>query len=120
MQDFGCAKIEHLQILFNDKNNNFKNILDSNMISKKGDTMIFRIWKGNGMHWENTITVTDCREYKKSEKSLLKLISATYPYHTDRMRSIKAYETKVKKGQMDEPNLTLLKKDLKSYEEDNF
>ena len=24
MQDFGCAKIEHLQILFNDKNNNFK------------------------------------------------------------------------------------------------
>lgn len=91
-----------------------------NLISKKGDTMIFRIWKGNGMHWENTITVTDCREYKKSEKSLLKLISATYPYPTDRMRSIKAYETKVKKGQMDEPNLTLLKKDLKSYEEDNF
>lgn len=36
IQDFGCAKIEHLQILFNDKNNNFKNVLESNMVSKKG------------------------------------------------------------------------------------
>ena len=24
LQDFGCCKLEHLQILFNDKNNNFK------------------------------------------------------------------------------------------------
>ena len=40
MQDFGCAKLTHLQILFNDKNNNFKNILDSNMISKKGDIFV--------------------------------------------------------------------------------
>ena len=40
MQDFGCAKIEHLQILFNDKNNNFKNILDSNMVSKKNDIFV--------------------------------------------------------------------------------
>ena len=40
IQDFGCAKIEHLQILFNDKNNNFKNILESNMVSKKGDIFV--------------------------------------------------------------------------------
>lgn len=40
LQDFGCAKIEQLQILFNDKNNNFKNVLDSNMVSKKGDIFV--------------------------------------------------------------------------------
>ena len=40
IQDFGCAKIEHLQILFNDKNNNFKNVLESNMVSKKGDIFV--------------------------------------------------------------------------------
>ena len=40
MQDFGCSKLEHLQILFNDKNNNFKNILDNNMVSKKGNIFV--------------------------------------------------------------------------------
>lgn len=40
LQDFGCAKLEHLQILFGNKTNNFKNILDSNMISKKGDIFV--------------------------------------------------------------------------------
>ncbi len=40
LQDFGCAKIEHLKILFNDSNNNFKNILENNMVSKKGDIFI--------------------------------------------------------------------------------
>ena len=40
IQDFGCAKQEHLQILFNDKNNNFKSILSSNMVSKIGDIFI--------------------------------------------------------------------------------
>lgn len=40
LQDCGCAKLSHLQILFNDKNNNFKNVLDSNMVSKKGDIFV--------------------------------------------------------------------------------
>ena len=40
LQDFGCAKLEHLQILFNDENNNFKNILSNNMVSKKSDIFV--------------------------------------------------------------------------------
>ncbi len=40
LQDFGCAKISHLQILFNDKNNNFKNVLGSNIVSKKDDVLV--------------------------------------------------------------------------------
>lgn len=40
LQDFGCAKLEHLQKLFEEKNNNFKNILNSTMISKKGDIFV--------------------------------------------------------------------------------
>ena len=39
LQDFGCAKLEHLQILFDGKNDNFKSILSSNMVSKKGDIL---------------------------------------------------------------------------------
>ncbi len=41
LQDFGCAKLEHLQVLFNDKTNNFKDILNSNMVSKKGDIFVY-------------------------------------------------------------------------------
>ena len=40
LQDFGCAKLEHLQKLFGEKNNNFRNILNSNMISKKGNIFV--------------------------------------------------------------------------------
>lgn len=40
IQDFGCAKLEHLQTMFDDKNSNFKSILDSRMVSKKGDLFI--------------------------------------------------------------------------------
>ena len=90
------------------------------LLRKKGDTMTFRIWKGKSPHWENTITVTGCRDYRKSEKRLMKLVSVAHPYPTDKTRSIKAYETKVKKRQMDEPNPNILKKDLQAYEEDNF
>lgn len=39
LQDFGCAKLEHLQILF-DSNNNFKNILNTHMVTKKGDIFV--------------------------------------------------------------------------------
>lgn len=40
LQDVGCAKLEHLQVLYNDNENNFKNILDGNSVSKKGDVFI--------------------------------------------------------------------------------
>lgn len=40
LQDFGCCKLEHLQILFYDKNNNFKGILDRNMVSKKDNIFV--------------------------------------------------------------------------------
>lgn len=40
LQDFGCAKIQHLQVLFSTENDNFKNIKNSNMISKKGDVFV--------------------------------------------------------------------------------
>ena len=35
LQDFGCARINQLQILYDDKNNSFKSILTSNMVSRK-------------------------------------------------------------------------------------
>ena len=40
IQEFGCAKLEHLQILFNEKNNSFNQILNNNMISKKDGVFI--------------------------------------------------------------------------------
>ncbi len=40
LQDFGCAKLEHLQILFESKNNNFKNILSTNMVHKKDNIFV--------------------------------------------------------------------------------
>ena len=39
LQDFGCAREKQLQIIFDD-NNNFKSILQSNMVSKKQDIFI--------------------------------------------------------------------------------
>ncbi len=40
LQDFGCAKLNHLQILFNSPEDNFKNILSSNMVSRKVDIFV--------------------------------------------------------------------------------
>ena len=39
LQDFGCAKLSHLQRLFGNQNDNFKNILYSNMVSRKGNIL---------------------------------------------------------------------------------
>ena len=41
LQDYGCARLYHLQTLFNDRNNNFKNILTSNIVSKKNDIFVY-------------------------------------------------------------------------------
>lgn len=40
IQDFGCAKLEQLQIIFEDEKNSFKSILNSNMLSKKGNIFV--------------------------------------------------------------------------------
>lgn len=45
LQDFGCARVNQLQILFNDKNNNFKNVLDGNMVSRKDDIFVYNTKK---------------------------------------------------------------------------
>lgn len=45
LQDFGAAKEEHLQRLFDEYNNNFKNILSNNMISKKGNIFVHNTQK---------------------------------------------------------------------------
>jgi len=41
LQDFGCARLKHLQILFNKHNDNFNNILTNNIVSKKGDIFVY-------------------------------------------------------------------------------
>ena len=40
LQDFGCATLKQLQILSNKPNDNFKDILTGNFVSKKGDIFI--------------------------------------------------------------------------------
>lgn len=41
IEDFGCCTLRQLQILFNKPNDNFKNILQSNFVSKKGDIFVY-------------------------------------------------------------------------------
>lgn len=40
LQDFGCATLKQLQVLYNKPNDNFKDILIGNLVSKKGDIFI--------------------------------------------------------------------------------
>ena len=47
LQDFGCARLEHLQILYSDEKDNFKNILVGNMVSRKGDVFVHNTRKIN-------------------------------------------------------------------------
>lgn len=62
LQDFGCAKLSHLQKLFGDENDNFKNILYSNVVSTKGDIFVHNTRKIN----DNMLAALDilCK-YKK-------------------------------------------------------
>ncbi|MEE0768497.1 MAG: DUF5697 family protein [Clostridia bacterium] len=41
IQDFGCCTLKHLQILFNRPNDNFKDILQSNFVSKKDGIFVY-------------------------------------------------------------------------------
>ena len=40
LQDFGCAKLEQLQILFESEKDNFKSILMGDAVSKKDDIFV--------------------------------------------------------------------------------
>jgi len=40
LQDFGCATLKQLQVLYNKPNDNFKDVLTSNLVGKKGDIFI--------------------------------------------------------------------------------
>lgn len=40
LQDFGCARLDQLQILYDDQKNNFKNILSGRMVSKKDNIFV--------------------------------------------------------------------------------
>lgn len=40
LQDFGCARLDQLQKLYNAPEDNFKNILTGNMVSRKGDVFV--------------------------------------------------------------------------------
>lgn len=62
LQDFGCAKLHHLQVLFSNENDNFKNIINSNMVSKKEDIFVHNTKKID----ENILIALDilCK-YKK-------------------------------------------------------
>ena len=40
IEDFGCCTLKQLQILFNKPNDNFKNILQSNFVTRKGDIFV--------------------------------------------------------------------------------
>ena len=47
LQDFECAKLNQLQILYGDSKNNFKDILNGNLVSKKGDIFVYNTGKIN-------------------------------------------------------------------------
>lgn len=40
VQDFGCARLKQLQILYNGVGDNFNKLLEGNMISRKGDIFV--------------------------------------------------------------------------------
>ena len=77
LQDFGCAKMEHLQILFNANNDNFNNTLTSNMISKKGNIFIHNSQKSN----TNMLIALDILCKYKKQGRLLKYYKGYYPIY---------------------------------------
>lgn len=65
LQDFGCARLEHLQILFGEKNNNFKGVLRGNNVSKKENIFVHntRIINNNML-----VALDILCEYKKRKR----------------------------------------------------
>lgn len=59
LQDFGCATLKQLQILYDKPNDYFKDILTGNFVSKKGDIFIHNTVK-------NLIICNEIRELSNS------------------------------------------------------
>lgn len=70
IQDFGCAKLEQLQIIFEDEKNSFKSILSSNIVSKKGNIFVYN----NNQIDEQMLTALDILCKFKKRKSNNKLV----------------------------------------------
>lgn len=66
LQDFGCARLQQLQILFGNEKENFKSILNGNVISKKGDIFVHNTKNID----ENMLIALDilCKYKKRFEK----------------------------------------------------
>ena len=47
LQDFDCASLNQLQILYDEPKNNFKNVLTGNLVSKKGNIFVHNTKKIN-------------------------------------------------------------------------
>ena len=76
LQDFGCATLEQLQILTDDKTNNFKYLLQSNIVSKKGNIFVHN----NSSNIDNKMIVALdilCK-YKPIYKNFFKGYSPVY------------------------------------------
>lgn len=65
LQDFGCASLEHLQILYGEKNNNFKNILRSNNVRKKDNIFVHNTRNINN---KMLVALDILCEYKKRKR----------------------------------------------------
>ena len=78
IQDFGCSKLEQLQIIFEDEKNSFKSILGSNVVSKKEYIFVHN----NSEIDEQMLTALDilCKfKKRKSKNSLVKFYKGCYP-----------------------------------------
>lgn len=75
LQDFGCAKLEQLQILFESEKDNFKSILMGNAVSKKDDIFVH-----NTKKIDNTMLIAlDILCKYKKQKRLLKYYKGYNP-----------------------------------------
>lgn len=66
IQDFKCCKLEHLQILFDRKNDNFKNIANKNLINIKNDIFI---WNNSTIDIHMISALDVLCKYKKRYKN---------------------------------------------------
>lgn len=75
LQDFGCLRLNQLQILFNKPNDNFKNILTKNFVYKKGDIFIHN---NREMNSKMIVALGVLCKYKKRLKCYWKRYEPVY------------------------------------------
>ncbi len=77
LQDFGCAKLEHLQTLFESKNDNFKNILNGSMVSKKDNVFVHNTRKID----DNMLVALDILCKYKNKKRIVTFYQGYLPVY---------------------------------------